>query len=107
MPPTSDPGFSPRRALENEQFLESINERLKASLLEVREEAGEDPDAHFRFFCECSDLTCRERMHVRPSRLTAIHEDPDQFLLIPGHEILEVERVVDQEEDYLIVRKIV
>jgi hypothetical protein len=107
VPSPSDPGLSPRRALENEQFLESINERLKASLLEVRDEAGEDPDAHFRFFCECSDLSCRERMHVRPSRLTAIHEDPDQFILLPGHEVPAVERVVDQEEDYLIVRKIV
>ncbi len=104
-----DPGapeFSPRRALENEKFLGEINDRLKEALAEVRADADEDPDARFRFFCECSDLSCRVRLKVRPSRLTAIHSRPDQFVVEPGHEITEVERVVDQEDGYLIVRKL-
>lgn len=104
---TDDPKLSPRRALENEQFLGEINERLKRTLREVREDTDEDPDAYFRFFCECCDMACRDRLDVRPSRLTAVHTVPGQFLVIPGHEVPAVERVVDQEDGYLIVRKLI
>lgn len=105
MTPT-EPEFSPRRALENEQFLGDINERLRVTLEEVREEADEDPDAYFRFFCECSDLDCRLRLEVRPSRLKAVHAVDGRFVVLPGHEMPSVERIVDQEDGYLIVQKL-
>ena len=44
---------------------------------------------------------------VVPSRLREIHRDPERFVLLPGHEIPSIERVVDQERGYLIVRKTV
>jgi hypothetical protein len=98
--------MSPRRARENEQFMEELNERMEETVRAIREETDQEPDAPFRFFCECSVLACRDRIEVRPSRLDAIHADADRFVVKPGHEIPAVERVVDQEEGYLIVRKI-
>jgi hypothetical protein len=97
--------MSPRRARENEQFMEELNERMEATLREIRDETDDDPDAPFRFFCECADIACRDRIEVRPSRLDAIHSDSERFVVKPGHEIPSVERIVDQEEGYLIVRK--
>ncbi len=85
--------------------MESLNERMKALLEEVREERDDDPDAPFGFFCECSDLDCRGRVVMEPRRFEEIHVDPEQFVLLPGHEIPAIERIVDQESGYLIVRK--
>ena len=104
---TEPPPFSPRRLRENEDFMESLNQRMKAMIEEIREERDDDPDAPFGFFCECSDLDCRERVLLEPPRYGEIHTDPEQFVLVPGHEIPAIERVVDQEGGYLIVRKIV
>ena len=101
------PQFSPRRLRENEEFMESLNQRMKALVEEIREERDDDPDAPFDFFCECSDLDCRKRIRMDPRRFEEIHRDPEQFVLLPGHEIPAVEVVVDQEGAYLIVRKIV
>jgi hypothetical protein len=98
---------SPRRLRENEELMEALNVRMQESLDRIREEDGLPRDASMALFCECSDLDCRGRVHLDAHRFAEIHADPEQFVLVPGHERLEVERVVDQESDYLIVRKIV
>ena len=99
--------FSARRLRENEDLMEGLNERMRDSVEEIRSEMDQDPDEPFGFFCECSSLDCRERITVVPSRLREIHRDPERFVLLPGHEIPAIERVVDQERGYLIVRKTV
>ena len=97
--------FSARRLRENEDLMEGLNERMRGSVEEIREEMGQDPDGPFGFFCECSSLDCRERIMLRPSRLREIHRDADRFVILPRHEIPSIERIVDQEDGYLIVRK--
>jgi len=87
--------------------MEELNRRMEQTLEEIREEQDDDPDAPIAFLCECSRLDCRERIHLTPSRFDRIHRDSEAFVLVPGHEMPEVERIVDQEGDYLIVRKLV
>ncbi len=103
-----DPG-SPRaqRMRRNEELMEQLNRRIERTLDEIRDEADEDPDAPMAFLCECSRLECRERIEMTPSRFDRIHRDPDLFMLVQGHEMPDIERVVDQEGDVLIVRKLV
>ena len=96
-----------RRMRENEELMEELNRRMEQTLEEIREEQDDDPDAPIAFLCECSHLDCRERIQLEPSRFDRIHRDADVFILVPGHEIPEVERIVDQERDFLIVRKLV
>ena len=100
---------SPRalRMRKNEELMEQLNRRIERALGEIRDEEDEDPDAPIAFLCECSQLDCRERIRMSPSRFDRIHRDPDLFILSPGHEIPDVERVVDQEGESLIVRKLV
>ena len=87
--------------------MEELNRRMERTLEEIREEEDDDRDAPIAFLCECSQLDCRERVHLTPSRFDRIHRDAEVFVLLPGHEIPDVERIVDQEGDYLIVRKLV
>ncbi len=107
-----DEGIDPtspraRRLRQNEELMEELNRRMERALEEIREEGDDDPDAPIAFLCECSHLDCRARVHLTPSSFDRIHRDPEAFVLVPGHEIRDVERIVDQEGDYLIVRKLV
>ena len=93
---------------ENEELMEELNRRMERMLEEIREDdESTDADEPIAFLCECSHLDCRERVHLEPSVFDRIHKDPEVFILVPGHEIPDVERIVDQMGDFLIVRKIV
>ena len=96
-----------RRMRENEELMEELNRRMERMLEEIRSDDQEEQDAPIAFLCECSRLDCRERVHLEPRLFDRIHRDPDVFILVPGHEIRDVERVVDQVGDFLIVRKLV
>jgi hypothetical protein len=95
-----------RRLRQNEELMEQLNRRIERTLDEIREDDDEERDAPIAFLCECSHLDCRARISLAPSRFDRIHRDPEVFILVPGHEIPDVERVVDQEGDFLIVRKL-
>lgn len=100
--------FSERRLVENEKVMEALNDRLARRVEEIRSDAdaGETgDDDEVAFFCECSDLACRGRIRMSPARFRRIHRDPALFIVLPGHETLQVESVVDTWGDHLIVRK--
>lgn len=107
MSPGDHPTPSERRLVENEQIMESLNERLDERVQEIRDEVGADPDAPIRFFCECSDMDCRGRIALAPARFEQIHRDPALFIILPGHENAAIETVVDTWGDHVIVRKTV
>ena len=51
--------------------MESLNRRLEEVVEQIREEDDLDADAPIAFFCECSDLGCRERVHARAGPVRA------------------------------------
>lgn len=55
--------------------------------------------------CECANPLCTERMSVAASTLHALHANPKLFLLLPGHQVPDLERVVDEIDGYLVVQK--
>ena len=107
MSPEREPTPSERRLVENEQIMESLNQRLEERVQEIREEADHDVEAPIRFFCECSDLDCRGRIALEPARFEEVHRDPALFIILPGHENSAIETVVDTWGDHVVVRKMV
>lgn len=95
---------SERRLVENEQLMESLNERLEKHLRDIKP-AGDFDRTPISFFCECSDLRCRGRIEMSPERYHEIHRDPAVFVVVRGHERPGVESVVDTWGGTLIVRK--
>lgn len=85
--------------------MESLNRRLEERVEEVRAEDDEDLTAPIGFFCECSDIACRERISMRPDRYDAIHRDAALFVVAPGHEIEAIETVTESRDGYAVVRK--
>jgi hypothetical protein len=57
------------------------------------------------FVCECGHLGCSETVKMRIVDYEAVRTSFDRFLLVPGHEIDEVDQVVERHEGYLVVIK--
>jgi hypothetical protein len=73
---------------------------------EIVSEAGADPEREpAPFFCECSDADCRRRVRITPQRWDEIHAGPRDFVVTPGHQSLDVERVVESFPGCIVVRK--
>jgi hypothetical protein len=87
-----------RRMAENEQRFRAFNEGVR--------EVGERLHAEPRFSCECGDGACAQPMRLTAEDYRRVRRDPRWFAVVPGHERLDVERVVERHETYNVVEKI-
>jgi hypothetical protein len=78
-----------------------INGRQVNEAIEPR---GRAPSAAV-FVCECGHLGCSETLRMRIADYEAVRTSFDRFLLVPGHEIDEVDQVVERHDGYLVVIK--
>ena len=83
------------RIAQTELFFRSINEEL----------ARLDGHGVTVFLCECGNPACSERIELTAAALQQLHAGNDLFVVLPGHEIPDVETVVANSNGYLIVRK--
>jgi hypothetical protein len=58
-----------------------------------------------QFVCECSDATCVGKVFLRPVEYADIREHPTRFFVLPGHEVVGVERVVEENDGFSVVEK--
>ena len=91
------------RAAKNEALFREVNERIA----EISAGFGVDADAPLEFLCECGDEGCAERIPLTGPEYERVRSDATWFVIVPGHERLEVETVVGREAGYFIVEKIV
>ena len=98
---------------ENEVVFRQFNEKAQARFDEIKRVAAEEGeealskqyDVPLPFFCECSDENCKKRIYIAPSQYKAIHAQRNSFILISGHEVTDIEKVIKKEKDYVIVNK--
>ncbi len=65
---------------------------------------GEE-DAPITFCCECGRLGCSQMLELTVGGYRRVRENKRRFIVAPGHEIPDVERVVDRTESYFVVEK--
>ena len=58
------------------------------------------------FHCECGQTTCLEKIDLPPSLYEQILGERYRFVVLPGHEQPGVERIVEEDEGFLIVEKV-
>jgi hypothetical protein len=87
-----------RRAT-TEALFRDVNERIAESA--ERFEATEA-----EFVCECADPGCTHRVSASLAEYEEVREDPATFLLVPGHEQTDIERVVSDRRGFRIVEKV-
>ena len=89
-----------RRLGLNEAVFRAVNERL-AGLAEELAPHGERLD----LVCECGHVDCAERIRVEAAIYEQVRSDSMRFVVVPGHQLPDVEDVVEQRDGYLILRK--
>ena len=57
------------------------------------------------FVCECGRLGCNTTLTLSLQDYEAARTGFERFVLVPGHELVDVERVVDRGDGYVIVVK--
>ena len=87
-----------RRAT-TEALFRDVNERIAESA--ERFDADET-----EFVCECADPNCTHRVAASLAEYEEVREDPATFLLVPGHEQGDIERVVSDRGRFRIVEKV-
>jgi hypothetical protein len=84
------------RIAQTEALFRDVNERIA--------ESAERFDAReAEFICECADPACAERVPATLLQYEEIRSDGTHFLLSPGHEVPEVERVVKRPHKRSVV----
>ena len=92
--------LSSLRLARNQVIFREVNERLRALAETV-------PDRKAEYLCECSDVQCTDKVELRLLEYESVRARPKTFFIVPGHERLEVERIVDELGSYVVVEKIV
>ncbi len=89
-----------RRIADNESRFRDINERLRTDLSLLP-----DDDEPVAFVCECGHVECSEPVRLTLSEYEALRASSLDFAVVPGHEIGDVEDVVESGERFTRVRK--
>jgi hypothetical protein len=90
------------RIARNEALFRSVNERVRELAASVGSTTVPET---VPFVCECGSADCAATVQLTVGEYEHVRADPTQFVVVPGHEIPEVEDVVEQHERYDIVRK--
>jgi|AntRauTorckE6833_2_1112554.scaffolds.fasta_scaffold00630_3 hypothetical protein len=101
------------RQVENEVVFREANERVVEGLdsldkmadTEGYTEIPDKEDLQLHFYCECSDENCRERIVMKLSEYDDLHNNRKLFIVMPEHEVKEIERIKDANDEYAVVEK--
>ncbi len=96
----SEGGLEARRvrAAKNESLFREVNERLE----ELRSSATSFID----FVCECARDDCAEQILLTKGEYEELRREPERFAISLGHNNPELDRVVAENDRYVVVEKI-
>jgi hypothetical protein len=89
-----------RRIGENEILYRSVNERIE----DLNATFGAVTDS-MSVVCECGEGACAQQIEIGVEDYEHVRADPTHFIVLPGHEIGDVEEVVAHGSAYHVVRK--
>jgi hypothetical protein len=89
------------RVARNEAMSRDTNEAIAAWL----ERQGTVPSQKVEFYCECGDPQCFERVALTREEYEAVRTDSMRFAVLPEYVNREVERIVEEHDGYVVVKK--
>ena len=89
-----------RRLAENEALFRDINEQIQRAAGRF----GEDGHV-YEFLCECANRDCTLRLSLTRGEYERARGHPARFIVAAGHELPDIERVVEDLGEYRLVEK--
>jgi hypothetical protein len=84
-----------KRIAMNEAAYRTVNEAVR----------GERRGGAIAFLCECGRLGCNQLIQLSRPEYEAVRTNPRRFAVVPGHDIPDVEDVVERHERYAVIEK--
>ena len=88
-----------KRLAANEAWFREINERIEDA------HEGTSPDQYVRMVCECGQESCERLIAITTSEYERVRSDPQRFAVVRDHVMVDVERVVDETDRFVVVAK--
>ncbi|MEA2196837.1 MAG: hypothetical protein QOJ25_888 [Solirubrobacteraceae bacterium] len=88
-----------RRIAANEARFRRVNEAIS------RGQWPGEADESVGFRCECGTLGCSGLLELTSLEYQRIRTNPRRFVVLPGHQHEDVEKVVETRPTYLVVEK--
>ena len=85
------------RVGKNEALFREVNERIKDLTLY---------DGEAEFLCECGDESCTRPIPMTLAEYQEVRADGTHFVVTPGHEAPDLERVISTNERFAVVEKL-
>jgi hypothetical protein len=89
-----------RRIGDNEALYRSINEKIEG----LNDAFGMVSET-MAVICECGNIDCTEQITLEIPMYEHVRADPTQFVVLPGHELPDVEHVVEDHGSFYVLRK--
>ena len=89
------------RIAKNEALLRATNREIK----QAEQEAGSGTDQPIEVLCECGQTACGGLITLTVAEYEGAHSQGDRFVVLPGHESIEIEKVVEERAGYFVVDK--
>jgi hypothetical protein len=90
-----------RRVGRNEALFREVNEELET----LNRNGTRISEETLDIVCECGDLRCTDQIVLPINAYEEVRSESHLFFVIPGHEILSSEEVVQRTDRYNIVSK--
>ena len=84
----------------NEAMFRTANERAAA----WEERQGHEEEAEL-YYCECASLECRDKVSLTGVEYEGVRQDSAHFFIARGHEVTDVETVIEEHGNWVVVRK--
>jgi hypothetical protein len=93
-----------RRLAQNEALFREVNERVS----DVSTEWTGDGSGleTLGLVCECGRQTCTKTLSIPRAVYEDVRRNGARFIIVPGHEIEDVEHVVERSDTYSVVEKV-
>jgi hypothetical protein len=83
----------------NQALFREVNERIR----EIGSQFLVPPP--LELICECGDGACSERLHIGVKEYEAIRKTDGLFVVLPGHQLTDVEGIHERGCGYVVVEK--
>ena len=85
-------------AVRSELLFREVNERI----FDIAESEGEELEV----LCECGDESCISTLVIAVRDYMRVRQETSRFVVCDGHELGDIERVVERTPEYLVVEKV-
>ncbi len=96
---------SVKQRVQNESDAKINNEQKVEKVVDDTEDTDQSLLHTMSFNCECDNKSCTEIIQMSTDEYENVHRKPNNFVVVPSHVKLDIEKIVVKFSNFLIVEK--